>query len=94
MFGCFISPGASWYYKLSAQEHVTISGYVRDSGTGEDLIRATVQLVGSSIGTVTNLYGFYSLTVPKDETHLQISYIVYEAYPIKKTSHSKLDDLH
>ena len=41
----------------------TISGYVKDSLTGEVLIGATITIPGGLEGTITNDYGFYSLTL-------------------------------
>lgn len=67
-----------------AQSTVTVSGYVRDLGTGEDLIGATVQVPGTANGVVTNVYGFYSLTIPKGTTKLQFSYVGYETYIIDR----------
>ncbi len=62
---------------LSAQKY-TISGYVKDSESGEDLISATVFDAHSGAGAVTNLYGFYSLTLPAGDTvALEVSYIGY-----------------
>ena len=56
---------------------VTISGLITDSATGETLIGAGVS-VGKS-GTVTNNFGFYSLTVPeKDQLEIIYSYVGYE----------------
>ncbi|MCA0270440.1 MAG: TonB-dependent receptor [Bacteroidetes bacterium] len=43
---------------------VTISGFVEDAQSRERLIAATVFDAGRSIGTVTNRYGFFSLTLP------------------------------
>ncbi|MBO4250278.1 MAG: TonB-dependent receptor plug domain-containing protein [Paludibacteraceae bacterium] len=56
----------------------TISGYVTDVQTGERLIGATVQDVFSGAGTVTNVHGFYSLTLPADSVSLQAGYVGYE----------------
>ena len=67
-----------------AQNAITLSGYVRDLSTGEDLIGATVQVAGSANGVVTNVYGFYSLTVPAGTTRLLISYVGYETYVIEQ----------
>ncbi|MEM9836125.1 MAG: TonB-dependent receptor [Bacteroidota bacterium] len=47
---------------LTAQK-ATISGYVRDANNGETLIGATVLVKGTTIGTSTNEYGFYSLSL-------------------------------
>jgi hypothetical protein len=54
---------------LSAQtepvrKKYTISGHIKDSKTGEAMIGATIMLKEMpQIGTVSNAYGFYSLTV-------------------------------
>ena len=50
----------------------TVSGYVTDVQTGERLIGATVQDMRSGVGTVTNVNGFYSLTIPSDTIQLQL----------------------
>ncbi|MFN3395010.1 MAG: carboxypeptidase-like regulatory domain-containing protein [Candidatus Thermochlorobacter sp.] len=41
---------------------VTLSGYVRDAKTGEELVGATVQLKEIAKGVATNASGFYSIT--------------------------------
>jgi hypothetical protein len=64
--------------QIAAQKKVTISGYVRDAGTGEDLIAANVFLqtkAGVSAGAVTNIYGFYSISMPQDTYALTYSYV-------------------
>ncbi|PPK87706.1 outer membrane receptor protein involved in Fe transport [Neolewinella xylanilytica] len=62
---------------LGAQDRVTLSGYVRDASDGETLIGATVQLDGTTLGTVTNAYGFYSLTVAPGSYTVRASYLGY-----------------
>jgi len=56
----------------------TISGYVKDSRTGEILIGATVSIPGGLEGTITNNYGFYSLTLRKEVEELFCSYLGYK----------------
>ena len=63
---------------LSAQQRVTVKGYVRDASNGETLIGATVYLNGTTKGTTTNEYGFYSLTVDPGTYTLVASYLGYE----------------
>ena len=63
---------------LSAQQRVTVKGYVRDASNGETLIGATVYLNGTTKGTTTNEYGFYSLTVDPGIYTLVASYLGYE----------------
>ncbi|WP_158538502.1 carboxypeptidase-like regulatory domain-containing protein [Chitinophaga skermanii] len=55
----------------------TINGYVEDARTGEKLIGATIYAAHNNTGTLTNQYGFYSLTVPKDTVNFVVSYIGY-----------------
>jgi len=55
----------------------TISGYVKNS-TGEELIGATIYIRDLKTGTVTNVYGFYSITLPEGNHSLEYSYIGHE----------------
>lgn len=57
---------------------VIISGYMREEGSGELLIGATVSTLPRYAGCVTNGYGFYSLTLPADTYALEFSYIGYQ----------------
>jgi hypothetical protein len=65
---------------LSARTVATVSGYVREKGSREALIGVNVYLPGTSTGTVTNTYGFYSLTIPvQDSIGLSFSFVGYES---------------
>ncbi len=55
----------------------TITGTVTDAQDGEPLISATVVVVGTSTGTITDFDGKYSLEVPADATQLEFSYTGY-----------------
>lgn len=63
---------------LFAQEKHTISGTVKDAGNGETSFGASVYLEGTDIGTVTNEYGFFSITAPNGEYTLVVSYLGYD----------------
>lgn len=56
----------------------TISGFVRDSASYESLISATVIDQISQKGSVSNNYGFYSMTLPPGKVLLASSYVGYE----------------
>lgn len=58
-------------------QKITVSGYVEDGSSKERLIGVNVYFGGTQIGTTTNTYGFYSLTVPKGEYTIHASYIGY-----------------
>ncbi len=62
------------------QERFTISGYVRDSSSGEFLIGANVYAKELLKGTVTNQYGFYSLTIEKGNYSILFSFIGYSEF--------------
>jgi len=70
-----------WALQSNAQQRFTLSGYVKDQQNGESLIGISVSKAGTGLGTVTNEYGFYSLTLPAGDHDIQFSYIGYA--PIK-----------
>lgn len=56
----------------------TISGYVRDADSGEELIGVNVRIKDSRLGMATNEYGFYSLTLLRGTWTISASYIGYQ----------------
>ena len=60
-----------------SQEKYTISGYVKDEA-GEELIGATIYIQNIKTGTVTNVYGFYSITLIAGDYNVDYSYMGYE----------------
>src|SRR5574343_1128107 len=65
-----------------SQEKVTLSGNVSDAKNNETLIGVSVVIPMLKIGTFTNEYGFYSLTIPKGTYEIDISSIGYETQTI------------
>lgn len=62
----------------SARDHrVTICGHVTDSLTGEVLIGATILVKALSIGTSSNPYGFFSITIPEGAHRINVSFMGY-----------------
>lgn len=62
-----------------SEEHFTVSGYLRDSKSGEALISASIYQKDGKNGTFTNEYGFFSLSLPKGTHNLLLSYIGYQS---------------
>jgi hypothetical protein len=56
----------------------TIHGYIEDSLSGEKLISAAIYSITNGVGTVSNTYGFYSLTLPSGQVSIRISYVGYQ----------------
>ncbi len=65
---------------IFSQEKFTISGTVYDEVSNETLIGASIYMPGLSLGTTTNEYGFYSITLPKGEHKIQVTYLGYVAF--------------
>lgn len=61
----------------------TISGYVKEAGSGELLPGVTVYVPALGKGVTTNSYGFYSLTLPAGKHEIKFTFVGYE--PFNKT---------
>lgn len=66
---------------VSAQELV-VKGIVLDKNNGEPLIGATILVKGTSVGTITDIDGNFTLKLSKKEVQLVISYIGYKTRTI------------
>jgi hypothetical protein len=55
----------------------SISGYVKDAASGENLIGAAILSKNTLQGTTANVHGFYSITLPSDSIRLVYSYVGY-----------------
>ncbi|MBN1925377.1 MAG: TonB-dependent receptor [Prolixibacteraceae bacterium] len=58
----------------------SVSGSVKDASTGEDLIGATVYVREIQLGTTTNSYGYYTLSLTPGIYTFEISFIGYKTY--------------
>ncbi len=66
------------FYSWS-QTKFTISGTVTDSLKGEEIIDATIKIVGTNNGVRTNEYGFYSISLPKGNYTISYSVVGYSS---------------
>ena len=65
------------------QPKYTLSGYVRDSLSGETLIGASLAINGQSRGVASNSYGFYSITLPTGVYRITCSYVGYQSREVE-----------
>jgi len=66
----------------------TISGYVKEAGSGELLIGVNIFLSDRRTGTVTNNYGFFSLTLQEADTvNITASYVGFRSVTKKISLH-------
>ena len=61
-----------------AQEKFTLSGTIIDANSNETLIGVNVVIPTLKTGVTTNEYGFFSITIPKGNYTVQISYLGYQ----------------
>lgn len=67
-----------------AQQKTTISGRIIEKGSGETLIGVNVYIPSLKTGTVSNAYGFYSITFSSDrEVDMVFSYVGFSAITIR-----------
>ena len=80
-------------FKSFSQERFTLNGYITDSESGESLIGATVFINEINSGTVTNPYGFYSITLDEGNYNIDFRYIGYNTISreINLSSNTKID---
>ena len=70
-------------YSLFGQESFILSGYITDVETNEKLIGVNVLLPALNLGTTTNEYGFYSISIPNGDQELLFSYLGFKNFTEK-----------
>ncbi|MEJ7610459.1 MAG: TonB-dependent receptor [Ferruginibacter sp.] len=73
LFCCFV------FFHSSAQNKITVSGYVKDASSDETLISANISVRDRSAAVTSNQYGFWSITLPPGRYRLQTSHIGYQS---------------
>ena len=66
------------FFTALAQEKFTLSGTITDQNSNETLIGVNIFFPELKTGVTTNEYGFYSITLPKGNHQVQISYLGYK----------------
>lgn len=74
LFGVFLSVG-------SFAQQITVNGHVKDA-TGEDVIGATVRVVGTQVATVTDFDGNFTVKADKGAT-INVTYVGYQPANVK-----------
>ena len=67
--------------QLIAQDKFTLNGYIKDKANGETLIGATIFVEEITGGAISNVYGFYSITLPKGTYHIRYRYVGFNTQP-------------
>ena len=91
---CTLTLLIGWFItSLANGQNLTISGYMKDASNGEALIGATVFVKELETGNVTNVYGFYSITIPKGKYNVEYRYAGFESVvrTIELTQNERID---
>lgn len=77
---------------VSAQQRISITGKVTDAATGEELIGVNVSRKGSSVGTITDIDGKYTLEAVNLQTDVLVfSYVGYEKMELPAQGRRTID---
>ena len=63
---------------VHSQKKFTLSGMIKDGQNNETLIGVNVIIPQIKSGTITNEYGFYSITLPSGSYKIQVSYLGFK----------------
>ena len=80
---------------ILAQETYTLSGFIREELSSEDLIGANVVCENLNIGATTDAYGFYSISLPEGTYSIRYSFIGYidQVIQVSMTADKRMDIL-
>jgi TonB-dependent starch-binding outer membrane protein SusC len=76
LLGLALLGWASPAFAQQAKER-SVTGTITDQ-SNEPMVGVTVMVVGTTTGTVTDVFGKFALMVPADKTELQVSFIGFE----------------
>ncbi len=66
-----------------------VTGTVKDAATGDALAGVTVMVKGTTLGTLTDVNGQFSIRIPQREATLSLSFIGYTTQEIMRNPGSK-----
>ena len=71
------------FFKKPPVKNFRLSGYIQDKNTGERLFAGNVSVAGTTKGTSSNNYGFYSINLPAEKVAVNFSYLGYQTKQIE-----------
>ncbi len=72
-------------------QSVAVSGTVTDAGSGQPVVGATVTVEGLFTGTITDINGQYTISVPGADAALNYSFIGYRNQKVEVNGQTKID---
>lgn len=71
-----------------SQQKYTLSGTITDASSGEDLIGAAVSIQNHNFTSISNSYGFYSISIPEGDYTIYINQMGYAKQEISVKLHA------
>ncbi len=69
--------GLTFLFSAELSAQFILKGYIYDDLSSETLIGANI-ITSNGIGTVSDIYGYYEIILPKGEVQISISYVGYK----------------
>ena len=78
---------------IAQKKSYTISGFIREKGSKENLINTTVVILNNNQATMSNNYGYYTINTTLDSVNLLVSMVGYQKqlFKLKLTKSIDLD---
>lgn len=76
------------FFGAFSQQKYTLSGTISDADSGEDLAGAVLLVQNTNYSAICNSYGFYSITIPEGDYHMEIRLMGYENQYFQVKLHS------
>lgn len=72
-------------------QQFTLSGTVKDAASGESLMGATIWCEDLAVGTSSNTFGFFTMTLPEGVHDIVFSFIGYESIRLRVDESVRMD---
>lgn len=65
---------------MAQAQRFTLSGFITDKASGERLKGVSILVTNKNLGTTSNNYGFFSITLPADSMEVLVSFAGYQPF--------------
>ncbi len=79
------------FFTSHLMAQVTVKGIIVDADTDDPLVGATVTVIGTSYGTITDVDGRFILTYDAQQSELEFNYLGYKDVRIRITQSGNID---
>ena len=81
----------TYFVSVSISQEYVLQGKIVDATTGEPVLGVNVIIQGTTIGTLSDLDGFYFIKVPDPSSYIEYSFIGYETQVIQAGGQTQIN---